>query len=218
MSEEHTPPTEDTFRAGSVPASANGSARPREERSGPREAEPPSVELDPKPRIAKLSRTAFLGAALLGLVVLTVLSFRYSRESLSSRTQTPEPTGPAPLAAEQLERLRPPATPTREELLGLERADEQPVAPTAPAPPPPAPHTAPRPRPASPRTRPSALRRTAPLAVSLPSREGGGRSGQSDLASSLLLRRTPFASGPSRRQPVSSSRGAPMCRRCSPRR
>lgn len=149
--------------------------------SARRAPETPVVDLDPKPRIAKVSRTAFLGAALLGLVVLTVLSFRYSRESLSPETQRAKPTGPAPLAAEQLERLRPPRAPDLEELWSLAGGDEEPSAspPPAAAPPPPPP-----PRPPDRPARSSGPDRIAPLAVSLPSREGGGkRSGDSELTS-----------------------------------
>jgi len=148
--------------------------------SARRAPETPVVDLDPKPRIAKLSRTAFLGAALLGLVVLTVLSFRYSRESLSPGTERARPTGPAPLAAEQLERLRPPGGPDLAELWNLGGGDD---GVSAPPPPAAAPTAPPASRPPSRPARPDAPRRIAPLAVSLPSREGGGRSGESELAS-----------------------------------
>ena len=139
------------------------------------ESEPPVVDLDPKPRIAKVSRTAFLGAALLGLVVLTVLSLRYSRESLSKETEPSAPTGPAPLAAEQLERLRRPQRPVFDDLFRREsEGDPEQAEPTAPAPPA---------RPRRPPVRTAAPRRIAPLAVSLPSREGGGSVEESELSS-----------------------------------
>lgn len=130
--------------------------------------------LDPRPKIKKASRTAFLAAVVVGLVVLTVLSFRYSRESLGPPPEAPEPPGPAPLGAEQLERLRPPAgPPDLPKLPELQDVQEPPPAP----PPRPVPRLTPR-KPRPPKGR------SAPLAVSLPGRGGGG----GDLAGSAASR------------------------------
>lgn len=140
-----------------------------------REAPPEKVELEPRARIAKASRAVFLGGALLGLVILTVLSFHYSREGLDS--QAPEPPrapSPVPLATEQLEKLRPPAPPPvldlGPELEGLVAPEEPEPAPRGAAPW--------RFRPAPPAKKTT---RSAPLAVSLPAHPH--RAGRSDLAS-----------------------------------
>lgn len=149
MSEEH--PTSPTPEA------------PEEPRGEVRGA---SFLRNPKPYIARLSRRAFLGAALVGLIVLTVLSFRYSRESLTTTSEPTRTPGPPPLSSEQLERLRPPTEPTVPPW-ELEEASEEAEAQTI--------QPAPRPR-ATPKPRRNPSLRNPPLAVSLPTRrESRGR-------------------------------------------
>lgn len=141
-------------------ASADG-----ERQASPKDNGAGRVSLNPRPQIAKVSRTAFLGAALLGLLILTVLSFRYSRESIAPAETEPARTGgAAPLATEQLERLTRPAEPSGD-LFGAHPLE--PLAdPDEPYEPPVAWRPPPRPVRTPPPARPPG--RSAPLAVSLP--------------------------------------------------
>lgn len=140
---------------------------PSEDRTGREDRANASGELAPRPTIERASKTAFLIAAVVGLGVLAVLSFRYSRDpggGVSPERARFERPG---LTPEQLERLRPPAPPRQIPELGGFEAE-----PAEASEPPVAARPAPRPRGERPR-------RSAPLGVSLPANPHARRSSPS---------------------------------------
>lgn len=75
-------------------------------------SDPPRLDRNPRPRLRRIGRGAVAAAAVVGMLVMSVLTLRYSRDSLqATRQDRPPVPGTRPVGVDEIQRYEPPTPP-----------------------------------------------------------------------------------------------------------